>query len=107
GGDEYEQASFHIVPQESMTAPPPGLSAPSFQPAIPAADAADSTSLTSDGVQMTTIPTPILNVRCISAGSTAPAFCSSRNTAGTSQLDVSITASRFFGSARSRFSRSP
>src|SRR6267378_3637466 len=50
-----------------MTAPEPGFSEPIFQPASPATAAADNTDFTSDGAQMTTIPTPILNVRDIPA----------------------------------------
>src|SRR3982074_2046299 len=90
-----------------MTAPEPGFTEPSFQPASPAAEAADNTDFPSGGAQITTIPTPILNVRYISAGSTDPASCKTLKTFGTFQLETSTTASTDGGRARSRFSNSP
>src|SRR6266852_6438402 len=90
-----------------MTAPEPGFSEPIFQATNPAAETADNTDFTSDGAQITTIPTPILNVRYISSGFTEPASCKTLKTAGTFQLEVSITASSDCDSARSRFSGNP
>src|SRR5439155_22484543 len=90
-----------------MTAPEPGFSDPSIQPSTRASEAADNTDFTSDGAQMTTIPTPMLNVRYISAGFTEPASCKTLKTFGTFQLDTSITASSVDPSARSRFSGNP
>ena len=90
-----------------MTAPEPGFSEPIFQPASPAAEAADKTDFTSDGAQIATIPTPILNVRYISADATDPASCKTLKTLGVFQLETSITASSDGGSARLRFSGSP
>src|SRR5450759_5673786 len=90
-----------------MTAPEPGLSEPILQPATPAADAADNTAFKSDDAQMTTIPTPMLNVRYISAGSTDPAPIKTLKTFGVFQLETSITASSVFGGAPSRFCSNP
>src|SRR4026207_2483147 len=106
--ERKEQTSFHrLFPQESMTAPAPCLREPSIQPSTPALAAADITALASDGAQMTTIPTPMLNVRRISAGSTAPASINTLNTFGIFQLDVSTTASSVGGSARIRMAGRP
>src|SRR2546426_11138314 len=99
--------AFIVSPQESMTAPGPGSNDPSIQPSAPASEAADNTDFTSDGAQMTTIPTPMLNVRYISAGFTEPASCKTLKTFGTFQLETSITPSSVGGSTRPRFSANP
>src|SRR5437870_9641761 len=92
-------STFDLIPQLSITEPDPDRSDPMRQPATPACSAADNTDLTSAGAQMTTIPTPMLNVRYISDRSTFPASIRTPNTVGTLQLCTSITASSVGGSA--------
>src|SRR5439155_409692 len=59
------------------------------------------------GGTMTTMPSPQLKVRYISADSMLPAFCSQSNTGSRCQLRRSSTASRPSGSTRGMLSVSP
>src|SRR6185312_5997907 len=79
------------------TWPLPGRTRPSRQAPIPPAVAAAATAAATAGSHTTTIPTPMLNARYISARATPPARSSSRNTLGMLQLPVSTSASRWSG----------
>ena len=65
------------------------------------------TASASEGATITTIPTPQLKVRSISAASTGPADASHENTGGTGRRPRSIAAEQLFGSTRGTFSVMP
>ena len=80
---------------------------PSATREVPAPRSATTRLRTADSAAITTMPTPMLNVRNISARSTPPAARAARKTFGTCQLVVSTTASSVGGNARFRLPGKP